>query len=265
MPQSMAGRTECHEVFGLVASPLLSCHDVMHFQEPGSAATGGLATVLIACQNLLAHPRGDCGRVAASVFTDRGVAAHSFGLGPTQLAFTRVGVDGHSACFCVFVDLDLDGGTAGKVPPGGPRLCSFMTFNYCIGFVRDFFNLHTCFNFYTCRSFDACRYSHACHYFHTCHSFHLFRNFHLPNFHQGQRLRDHGQCVAGHGIGSVGGGRRTGNGLPALDHGQHQRLLVLPGFGPIHSTPAQTLASPCPQLLVLSWASTICAEDWSPF
>jgi len=175
MPQPVAGSAKGHQVFRLIGSPLLSRHDVMDFQEPGPPAARGLATVLVPCQHFPAHAWRDGCCVPASVFTDRGIAAHSFGLGPAQLALARVGLDGHSARFWVFVNVDLDGRTAGKGPPGGPRLCRFMRVCHWVGFVRDFFtcfnshpcrNFHTCFNFYTCRSFHTCCYFHTCRYLH---------------------------------------------------------------------------------------------------
>ena len=91
---------------------------MVHLQKTCSAATRGLATVLVPCEYLPAHPGRDGGRVAASVFADRGIAAHPFGLGLTQLAFTRFGLDRHAASFRIFMDMDLDRRPAGKVPLG---------------------------------------------------------------------------------------------------------------------------------------------------
>jgi len=57
------------------------------------------------------------------------VAAHSICIGQAQLAFTRVGLDGHSARFGIFVNMDLDRRPAGQVPPGATsvRLLSTAT------------------------------------------------------------------------------------------------------------------------------------------
>ena len=98
MPQPVAGCAERHQVFRLVASSFSACHDVVDLQKTCLAAARGLATVLIPCQHLPAHTWGDCGRVAASVFTDSGVAAHPLGFGPAQFAFARIGLDGHASC-----------------------------------------------------------------------------------------------------------------------------------------------------------------------
>ena len=53
------------------------------------------------------------------------VAARSLGLGFIQLALTRVGLDGHAARFCVFVDIDLDRGQLENTPRGVPD-CAFL-------------------------------------------------------------------------------------------------------------------------------------------
>ena len=74
--------------------------------------------MFVARQHLPAHARGDCCRVPASVFADCGVAAKAFCIGFTQLPFTGIGLHGHAARIGLFVDVDLDRGTAGEVPPG---------------------------------------------------------------------------------------------------------------------------------------------------
>jgi hypothetical protein len=91
---------------------------VVNFQKPRPPATRRLATVLISCQNLSSNPGRDCGPVTASVFADGGIATHPLGFGSAQLAFTSVGLDGHSTSFCIFVDMDLDRRSTGEVPPG---------------------------------------------------------------------------------------------------------------------------------------------------
>ena len=108
MIQAVAGAAERHQIFRLVAASLLSRHDVVHFQKTCSATTGRLAAVLVASKHLTTHSWRDGGRVAASVIADSGIAAHPFGLGLTQLAFTCIGLDGHPARGRVFVDMDLD-------------------------------------------------------------------------------------------------------------------------------------------------------------
>ena len=107
VPQPVATGAEGHQIICLIGSTLLSRHDVVHLQKPRSVAAGGLATVLVSCEYLPAHSWRDGGRVATTVFADCGIAAHSFGFGFTQLAFTCVGLDGHTARFRIFLDVDL--------------------------------------------------------------------------------------------------------------------------------------------------------------
>ena len=119
MPQPVAGCAEGHKVVRVIAPAAVARHDVMDFQEPGTPTAWCPAAVFIPCKDLPAYSWRDCGRVAASVFTDRGIAAHPLGLGPAQLAFARVGLDGHPARGGIFVDVDLNRRPAWKVPPGG--------------------------------------------------------------------------------------------------------------------------------------------------
>jgi hypothetical protein len=114
----MAGSAERYQVIRLIASPSLARHDVMDFQEPGSSAPRRPAAMFIARQYFPAHARRDCGRVSSTVIADRGIAAHPLGFRSTQLAFARVGLDGHSASLCIFMDVDLDRRPTGEVPPG---------------------------------------------------------------------------------------------------------------------------------------------------
>jgi hypothetical protein len=74
--------------------------------------------MLVPCQHFPSHAGRDCGRVAASVFADGGIAAYSFGLGFGQLAFARVGLDCHATGGCIFMNVDLDRRATGEVPPG---------------------------------------------------------------------------------------------------------------------------------------------------
>ena len=104
----MAGGAKSLQVFRLIASPLVARFDVVDVQETCSPATRRLATVFVPGQHFTADARGDCGRVPASVFADCGIAAHPFGLGLAQLAFACIGLYGHAAGFCIFVDVDLD-------------------------------------------------------------------------------------------------------------------------------------------------------------
>ena len=104
----MARGAESHQIFLVIASPILSGHDVVHFQKTSSSATRRLATMFITRQNLPTHPGRDSRRVSATAFADRGVAADSVCIGFTQLAFARVGLDGHSSRFRIFVNVDLD-------------------------------------------------------------------------------------------------------------------------------------------------------------
>ncbi len=87
VPQTVAGGAERHKVFRLVVSTLAARFDVMHLEEPGAPTARGLATVFVPCQNFSANARRDCGCVPATVFANRGIAAHSFGLGFAEFAF----------------------------------------------------------------------------------------------------------------------------------------------------------------------------------
>ncbi|MEN8007194.1 MAG: hypothetical protein ABFS42_09270, partial [Candidatus Krumholzibacteriota bacterium] len=71
----------------------------------------------IAGKHLASHAWRDGCCITASFTTDGRVAFHSFGFGPAQFAFSRIGFHCHFAGF--FVNMDLHRRPPGEGPPGG--------------------------------------------------------------------------------------------------------------------------------------------------
>ena len=88
MPQPVAGATEGCQVVGLISPSMLPWHDVMDLEKPGSSTTRCAAMVLVAGQHL-SSDAGRNGRGVSSAWAaDCRIAAHSFGFGPTEFAFS---------------------------------------------------------------------------------------------------------------------------------------------------------------------------------
>jgi len=102
----------------MIVATLLSRFDVVDLQEARPSAPGRPTAMKVTRQYLPAYSGRDRGCVAASVFTDCGVASHSLDLGKAQFALTGVSLDGHSSGGRVFVNVDLDRRPTGKRPPG---------------------------------------------------------------------------------------------------------------------------------------------------
>jgi len=135
MPQPMTGSTERHQILRPVRSSALSRHDMMNFEKPRPPTTRRPTTVPVPRRHLPAHPRRDRRRVPTAQATDRGVAAHPFGIGTPQLSFSGIGLDGHPSCRRVLMNMDLHRWPPDEGPRGAffPRRCCIET---CASMVR---------------------------------------------------------------------------------------------------------------------------------
>ena len=97
MPQAMTGAAEGYEVFGVVGAAVVSCLDVVDFEEAGAVAAGGLAAMAVAGQDLASRTGWNRCRVTAALGANGSITVHSFGFGAAEFAFPSVGLDGHAA------------------------------------------------------------------------------------------------------------------------------------------------------------------------
>jgi hypothetical protein len=94
----------------------MSRNDVMDFQETGSAAARGLATVLVAGQDFPSDARWNGFLASSSFLANCGITAHPFRFGWAEFALACRGLDGHATFF--LMDMDLYRRCAGEGPPG---------------------------------------------------------------------------------------------------------------------------------------------------
>jgi hypothetical protein len=114
--QAMTGTAEGGQVFRYISASLFSRNDVMDLQEAGSAAARGLATVLVAGQDLASCLRGYRRLVTASILANCGITTHSVSFWAAEFTFPGFGLNGHPAR--VFMNMDLHGRPTGEGPPG---------------------------------------------------------------------------------------------------------------------------------------------------